>query len=101
MRSGHLIDRVEQHFGGQAFRVIAREILFIDLVVLVWNLAELINLRAAYRPHQVFQIVAVRDEEFGQPVEQFRIRRRIGLAHVVLRLDNAAVEEMFPIAVDQ
>ena len=101
MRSGHLVDGVEEHFGGQPFRVITREILFIDLVVLVWNLAELINLRAAYRPHQVFQIVAVRDKVFGQAVEQFRIRRRIGLAHVVLRFNDAAVEEMLPIAVDQ
>src|SRR2546427_380677 len=38
---------------------------------------------------------------FAEGLEQFRIGGRIGLAHVVLRLDQATVEEVFPVAVRQ
>ena len=96
-----MIDRVEEHFGGEALGVVTGEILFVDFVVLVGKLAELIDLRAADRAHQVFQIVTGVDEVSGQGVEQFRVRRWIGFAQVIFRLDDAAVEEMFPVPVDQ
>src|SRR5262245_16578703 len=35
----------------------------------------------------------------GQRVEQLGVGRRVGLTHVVLGLDQSAVEEMFPITI--
>ena len=47
------------------------------------------------------QVVAAVDEVLRQRVEQLGIRRRIRLAHVVLGLDEAAIEEVLPVAVHE
>ena len=36
-----------------------------------------------------------------QRIEQFGIRRRVRIAHIILRFDQPAVEKMFPIAIHQ
>ena len=41
------------------------------------------------------------DETFRQRLQQFRIGRRVGFAHVVFRIHQTAIEEMFPVTVDQ
>ena len=75
--------------------------MFIDFVVLIGDFTELIDPRTANGPHEAFQVVARVNEDAGERVEQLRVGRWVGLAHVVLRLDDAAVEEVFPVAVDE
>ena len=96
-----LVHRVVQHLSRHALGVVAREVLPVDRVVLVWQGAELVRARAAHRPHQVLQVVPALDELRGQRVEQLGVGRRVGLAHVVFGVDDAAAEEVLPVAVDQ
>ena len=49
----------------------------------------------------VLQVELVVDEVAGQPVEQFRVRRRVGRVHVLRRIDDADAEVMMPEAVHQ
>src|SRR5687768_6894963 len=49
---------------------------------------------------QLFEVVAIADEITRQSVEQFRVRRRVGDAEIVDRLDETAAQKVAPDAVD-
>src|SRR6185437_8750000 len=51
--------------------------------------------------HQMTGVELLRDEIGGEGVEQGRVDRRVGAANVVHRVDDAAVEEVAPQAVDE
>ena len=62
---------------------------------------ELVRLRRADRPHEVLDVVVVRDEVGGDLVEELGHRRRVDGAHVVDRVVEAATEEVPPHAIDE
>ena len=80
-------------------RVVAGVGLLVVLVELVRHRAELVRPALADRLDQVLQAVLVVDQVLGQGVEQLGVRRRVGDAHVVQRIDDAAAEEVRPVAV--
>ena len=61
---------------------------------------ELVQPRVHDRPQQVLDVEAALDEVVGQGVQQRRVARRVGGAHVVDRLDQAAAEQVGDVAVD-
>ena len=95
------VDRVEQHLGLQAARVVARVILPIDEVVCVRDFAQLIGSRLRDDSDEILQIKAAGNKMFFESFQQSGIRRRVRVANVVFRLDQPAHEEVFPIPIDE
>ena len=50
--------------------------------------------------HQAFQIETVADEVVGQGIEKFGVGRWVAGAEIILGFDQAAAEEVFPVAID-
>ena len=75
--------------------------MFIDPVVAVGNRTELIGRRGRDRPHQLLHIESARDKTLRDGIQQLGVRRRIGLAHIVLGINQAAVEEVLPVAIHE
>ena len=90
-----------KHFRTQPLGIIAGEVLPVFEIVIVWQRTQLVRARRADRADQVLQVEAAGDEVLRQCVEQFGIRGRIRLPHVVFRFDDSAAEEMLPVAIDQ
>ena len=62
--------------------------------------AELVRPRVHDRPDQVLHVELVRDEVLRQRVEQFVVARRVRVAEVVHRIDDALAHQVEPDAVD-
>ena len=78
-----------------------REGLAVHAVVLVGRGAELVGVALGDGADERLQVVAAGGEVRGQRIEQLGIRRRIGVAQVVLGFDETALEEVLPVAVHQ
>ncbi len=79
------VDRVEQHLGLQAARVVARVILSVDDVVRVRRRTELIGAGPRDRADQFLEIESALDEVLFEGGQQLRIGRRVRVADVVFR----------------
>jgi hypothetical protein len=62
---------------------------------------ELVGVGGGDNSYDCLQIELLLNEMVRQCVEEFGVRGRVGIAHVVLRFDEAAVEKVFPIAVGE
>ena len=71
----------------------------VDLGVVAGCAPPLVGVRVQDQPGDVLQVVVVRDQLAGQPVEQLGVRR-LGVVPVVHRLDQAAADVALPQAVD-
>ncbi len=60
---------------------------------------KLIGPAARDRADQMLQAELGIDQILGQGIEQFRIRGRVGDAHVIERIDDALAEEVGPVAI--
>ena len=101
LRSGDAVNRVEQHLSLQAPRVVTRIILAIDDVVPIRRRTQLIRIRSRDRSDEFLQVKATGDEMLFERGEQFGIRRRVRVADVVFRLDQAALEKVLPVAINE
>ena len=63
--------------------------------------AQLVGGAAGQGAHQFLQIEPTGHKVGGQGIEQFWVTRRIGVAHVILGIDQASPKEMLPVAIDQ
>ena len=102
LRAGHLVDRVEQHFGVQPLGIVAREVLLVVLVALVRLGAQLIG-RATCRScgTRCFRSKLLSTKSLASASSSSGFAGRVGHPHVVFRIDQAAAEEVLPVAVDQ
>ena len=73
-----------------------REVVAVVGVPLVGDDGRLIGPGVDDGAHQVAQIEIVRHEILGQRIQQGRIRRRIGRANIVHRIDDALAQEIAP-----
>ena len=100
-RSGDDVDRIEEHLGGEPAGEEMGEVLKIVGIPLQRHGAGLVGPRENDRADETFQIVLRLPEALGQAVEEGWVRGGIGVAQIILRLDQPAAEEVLPVAVDQ
>ena len=101
LRFEDLIHRIEQDFRPEAPRIKSRKIVSIRPVVFIGHGAQLVSRRSGDRVDELLKVIAAADKVPGQRVEQLLVGRGVGVAHIVLGIDQAAAKEMFPISIDQ
>ena len=99
--TGQRVHRIQQDLGRQTPRVKAREMVPILGIVSIGLGAQLVGGAAGQGAHQFLQVEPTGHKVGGQGIEQFWITRRIGVAHVILGIDQASPKEMLPVAIDQ
>ena len=96
-----MVDGIQQHLRLQTARIEARKILPVDAVVRIGFRAELVCARLRDDADERLEVKPTLDEMILQRREQFGVGRRVGVANVILRLDEATLEKMFPVSVHQ
>ena len=99
-RAGRHVDRVEQLLGRQPLDPVVGEERGVEPVVGVRQRAELVDPAVEDQAQELLEVEAAGHELVGQGVEQLGVRRWVGLAEVVDRVDQPLAEQVAPVAVD-
>jgi hypothetical protein len=95
-RSRDRAERVEQRLGGEPPRRVARVVLAVGFVLFGRLGTQAVSARLHDRGHDVLEVEAVVRQLLRERVEELRIARRIGHAHVVHGLYQPDAHEVRP-----